>query len=104
MAEPIRTNRGKLPPTSRKATDALYDLTRRGSEHAAYKTSRWQRLRALVLRDRPLCQDCRAAGSLTPATLVHHEDQTRDGHPVLCSVDRLTPLCDPCHRLRHRGG
>jgi 5-methylcytosine-specific restriction protein A len=103
MARPIKTNRGKLPPTTRKATDALYDRDRRGPEHSAYKTARWQRLRALVLRDRPLCQDCRAAGRITPATVVHHEDETSEGHPVLCDPDRLTPLCRPCHRRRHGG-
>jgi hypothetical protein len=95
MAKPIRTNRGKLPATPRKATDALYDRTRRGPEHAAYKTAGWQRLGALVLRDRPLCQDCQAAGRLSPATLVHHEDQTREGHPVLCEPDRPRPCAGP---------
>ena len=69
-----------------------------------YRTRRWKSIRKRVLADHHHeCQDCRARGRLTPATLVHHELPLRD-YPEYAltpklpdGTDQLIPLCDPCH-------
>lgn len=91
---------GQRPPEdkSRHRVYAKY----RGPEAKGYNTAAWRRLRAMKLARNPLCEDCEAKGHATPADMVHHLDETRDGHPVLCPVDRLVSLCNPCHQQRHR--
>lgn len=53
----------------------------------------WRRLRASVLADEPLCQDCHARGILTEATEVDH----RDNDPTNNERENLVGMCKPCH-------
>lgn len=53
----------------------------------------WQKLRASVLADEPLCRDCSARGVVEPATDVDHHD----GNPGNNDRDNLVPLCHSCH-------
>ena len=57
--------------------------------------ARWRRLRAEVLREEPLCRECRKAGRIVPATDVDHIVARADGG----TDDRgnLQPLCHACH-------
>lgn len=57
----------------------------------------WKRLRALKLRETPLCEQCAEMGRDEPATVVHHLDPISSGGKVLCPIERLQSVCLPCH-------
>lgn len=59
-------------------------------------SSRWQRLRALILDEEPLCRHCGERGLTVPATDVDH----RSGDPSDNSRDNLQGLCHACHSLK----
>ena len=66
-------------------------------------TSRWQKLRALVLAERPLCAHCMVLGRVVPATDVDHAD----GNPANNERSNLQSLCHECHStktMRERHG
>ncbi|WP_169980902.1 HNH endonuclease [Tautonia rosea] len=75
------------------------------SESNTFTSSpRWRRLRAAILLDKPLCEDCEAKGTTTPATEVHHI-QSRARRPDLAlDPDNLKPLCRSCHSKRTARG
>ncbi|OJX08239.1 MAG: hypothetical protein BGO72_01525 [Burkholderiales bacterium 70-64] len=56
-------------------------------------TARWQRLRALVLAEHPLCAHCFALGRVALATDVDHAD----GNPGNNARGNLQSLCHACH-------
>lgn len=72
-----------------------------------YNTSRWRRLRALKLKDQPLCEVCLSHGVIRQADEVHHLDSFMD------YVDRseqaekaydysnLQSICKQCHQKEH---
>ena len=53
----------------------------------------WRKLRALVLRERPLCEACFKRGRVTPATDVDHSDND----PTNNERSNLASLCHSCH-------
>ena len=77
-----------------------------------YTSRTWKRIRREVMIEyHGECQDCKARGKYTPATMVHHEQHLKD-RPDLAIVKyyvdesgqrrrQLTPLCDECHDTRH---
>lgn len=48
----------------------------------------------MVLRRRPICEDC----NRLPSTEVHHIIKKRDGGPD--SFDNVMALCHDCHSVR----
>ena len=52
----------------------------------------WQKLRASVLMDEPLCRHCTARGLTVPATDVDHMNGADDNRR-----ESLQPLCHECH-------
>jgi 5-methylcytosine-specific restriction protein A len=52
----------------------------------------WQKVRASVLRDEPLCRHCTARGLVVPATDVDHMNGSDDNRRA-----SLQPLCHECH-------
>lgn len=65
-----------------------------------YSSARWRGLRLTVLRREPLCRQCKAAGRLTPATVVDHVLDRVD-HPELAYIaENLQPLCERCHNRK----
>ena len=53
----------------------------------------WQKLRAQVLANEPLCRHCTAQGMVTAATDVDHiNNDPTDNRP-----EALQSLCKPCH-------
>jgi len=66
-------------------------------------TAAWQKLRASVLAEDPLCRDCERMGRVTPATDVDHDD----GNPGNNDRANLVPRCHSCHShktMRERHG
>lgn len=54
--------------------------------------AKWQKLRASVLREEPLCRHCFARGLIVPATDVDHMNGADDNRR-----ESLQPLCHECH-------
>lgn len=69
-----------------------------------YASTRWRRLRALLLLDEPLCRDCRRMGRLTAAVEVHHVERRRDRPDLAFDPENLICLCKACHSRRTRAG
>lgn len=66
-------------------------------------TARWQRLRATVLAEHPICARCFEHGRVVPATDVDHVD----GNPASNARSNLQSLCHQCHStktMRERNG
>lgn len=93
------------PPTfkpawapARKQQTAFYDR-RRGSASARGYDRDWQKLRAMFLRNHPLCADCLEANRATPSIEVHHVQDIAKGGPRLDEANLLA-LCKACHSRR----
>jgi len=61
-----------------------------------YKTGRWQRLRAAVLRHDPLCRYCAARGRAEAATTVDHIQPVARGGAFWDQLN-LAPACASCN-------
>ncbi|MBG9259533.1 HNH endonuclease [Corynebacterium belfantii] len=57
--------------------------------------SRWRKIRAAYIAAHPLCEDCLAAGSITPVQEVHHVLPLEHGGSH--DFANLRSLCKPCH-------
>jgi len=65
-----------------------------------YRTPRWRALRAVVLRDQPVCPVCLAAGRRVPTADVDHKIR-HDGDPGLFwSRQNLQALCHGHHSAK----
>lgn len=66
------------------------------SDDPRYRTSRWTKLRAAVLRRDPLCAYCRARGRAEAATTVDHiQPVARGGR--FWDQGNLAPACLSCN-------
>ena len=65
-----------------------------------YNSARWKKVRGLVMRrDGGLCQQCKREGRITPADVVDHIVEIKDGGCVYCE-DNLEALCHNCHNKK----
>jgi 5-methylcytosine-specific restriction endonuclease McrA len=69
---------------------------------AFYKTTKWKRKRAVVMRrDKYMCQESKRYGKTEPATTVHHI-YPLELYPELALVDwNLVALSDKRHNMMH---
>lgn len=76
--------------------------------HAFYTSSEWLNLKSEVMREfKHECQDCKARGKYTKATIVHHVKHLKDYPELALSktyIDengnkkiQLKPVCKDCH-------
>jgi 5-methylcytosine-specific restriction protein A len=67
-----------------------------------YKSSKWKRKRAVILRrDEYMCRECKRYGRTTPATTVHHV-YPLEQYPELALVSaNLVGMCAACHDAMH---
>lgn len=67
-----------------------------------YNSAKWIRKRKAILRrDKYMCQECRKYGRMTPAVYVHHIEHLED-RPDLALVDsNLESVCMACHNKLH---
>ena len=71
----------------------------RGSRHERGYGSAWVKLRAWILQhDGYLCQPCKRAGRVTPATEVDHIVGKAVGGDD--SADNLEAICTDCHKAK----
>jgi len=64
-----------------------------------YAKAVWRKLRQVVLNREPLCRSCKGKGKNTPATVVDHIHEVRDGGD-LYDERNLQPLCESCHNSK----
>ena len=68
-----------------------------------YHSSEWQAVRRQVLdRDHYLCQVCKRAGRITPATTVHHIIPLRVDYGKRLDLPNLETICRACHNAEHK--
>jgi len=67
--------------------------TRRARWHG-YGTTRWRKMRKLMLAAEPLCRECRSI-----ATVLDHIQPVRDGGDAW-QASNLQPLCSACHNSK----
>jgi len=88
-------------PAHRGAVHRDYGRARRSfdSELGFYQSKNWREVRAVLLRDQPLCVRCEAAGRLVAAKVVDHIVPIKEGG---ARFDRsnLQPLCVACHNRK----
>ena len=81
----------------RKQEQKEYDRGRKDDPfHRLYAGKTWRRVRKAKLAMDPLCERCKACGSIEAATEVHHKVAVRDGGDPF-DVTGLESLCKPCH-------
>lgn len=67
-----------------------------------YHSLEWQAVRQQVLdRDHYLCQVCKRAGRITPATTVHHIVPVRADYSRRLDPSNLETICKACHNAEH---
>lgn len=89
-AAPAEARRARLADASQRALATLRS------------SARWQRLRALVMSEKPLCQTCERAGITRAATEVDHIVPALDviqqrGEQAFFDAFNLESICDSCH-------
>lgn len=102
----------RVPPDKTLA-QWVRELERSGKRELFYATKEWKQLRAEVLHDQPLCQDClaKSPAEFSRAVYVHHVNELHD-RPDLGLTrqwvdatgqvhDNLVALCMDCHEARH---
>lgn len=61
----------------------------------------WEKIRALILSQEPLCRSCAEAGRTVVATELHHRIPISKGGSH--DEENLIPLCADCHKAGHHG-
>lgn len=64
-----------------------------------YQSTPWRKLREKVLRERPLCEECKKNGVIREAKVVDHiVPIVKGGAPL--DESNLQPLCHQCHNAK----
>ena len=61
----------------------------------------WEKLRARILEEEPLCRSCDELGRAVPAHHVHHIEPVDECRSLRLEPSNLMPLCAPCHEAEH---
>ena len=69
----------------------------RTSSAARGYDSRWRKYRLSYLRRHPLCVKCKAAGLITPATVVDHIQPHKGDSSLFWEPSNHQALCSSCH-------
>ena len=65
------------------------------------RSRRYQRVRAMVLAEEPLCRPCTARGRVAASDEVDHIVALEDGGND--DRDNLQGICGDCHKVKHGG-
>jgi 5-methylcytosine-specific restriction protein A len=82
-----------------KAEVRVYNKHQRDPDSNKRYGRSWKKIRAAVLLKNPVCEICKDAGKLTPASTVHHKRKIADGGSN--DYNNLQALCAPCHSKLH---
>jgi len=89
-----------LEERDKRARQAHYNKTARDTEaQSLYESPEWRTLRALHIKRNPLCEKCFERGRITPAVIVDHKVEIKDGGGRL-DADNLQSLCRACHNKK----
>jgi 5-methylcytosine-specific restriction endonuclease McrA len=69
-----------------------------------YYQAKWKRLRDSVLRENPLCVECKYTGRVTLATDVHHREKHEGVAEKFFDRTNLEGLCASHHAVHTRRG
>ena len=99
---PMKPKRPCRHPGCASLSDGVYCEVHRGlyaRENAAARgyDGRWKAARRAYLQRNPLCEECRRAGKLTPATVVDHIVPHRGDMRLFWDKTNWQPLCKDCH-------
>lgn len=64
-----------------------------------YLSVAWRRFRDWYINQHPLCEQCEREGRLTPAAMVDHIIEIKDGG-MLTSEENAESLCWKCHGIK----
>lgn len=64
-----------------------------------YWSPAWRKVRRLKLKQDPLCEDCKKQGRITPARLVDHIHEIKDGGARL-DLKNMRSQCYKCHAIK----
>lgn len=79
---------------------SFYNKYKRDAEaQAFYQSAAWQALRDRKIRQTPFCEICYAEGRMTPAVIVDHRVEIKDGGAKL-DIANLTSVCRACHNKK----
>ena len=78
---------------------AARDAERGTPEERGYDAA-WRRLRAQVLKAKPLCELCLAEGKVTPATVGDHIVSVKVAPHLRLVASNVRALCKPHHDRR----
>lgn len=77
-------------------------LIRDGNIHAFYVSSIWEYRRAEVLKEQNYeCQRCKARGTYSEATTVHHIKHLKKYPQLALTKSNLMSVCKECHNELH---
>lgn len=76
-----------------------YDKYNRAPNHDKKYGNNWRRIRALYVKQHPLCERCLKEGRITPVEEVHHIIPLSRGGTNQFS--NLMSLCQSCHTKIH---
>ena len=62
-----------------------------------YNSTRWKKIRQIVLEKAPLCAVCRKSGRLTQAEDVDHIVAHQGDEHLFFDIENLQPICKTCH-------
>ena len=65
-----------------------------------YSTGRWKSLARIVLRDEPLCRECKKQGRIEASAVVDHIKPHRGDYTLFFERDNLQGLCTECHNVK----
>ena len=85
----------------RVAVHRDYGRARRGfdTELGFYKSAQWRAVRAVFLREHPVCGLCAARGRVVAAVVVDHVVPVKDGGARFDAAN-LQALCVTCHNRK----
>lgn len=84
------------------ATKVYESQASRQEDKNFYSSKEWLEIRAIVLAEQPLCQDCLRQGMITPAKAVHHISERKSRPDLALDKANLEPCCSACHNRKRK--
>ena len=89
-----------LEERDRQERQRYYNENIRSTEvQSFYESPAWRKLRRQKLSQMPLCEICFANKRITPAVIVDHKVEIKDGGAAL-NMENLQSVCYACHNKK----